>query len=188
MLSDRQAASLTDIPPMQTDEARTRQIEAHLARYQQIAREIYGIPASQARPISTRPDIAFRPSCAQILPVWEIEQTAWVWRNQILYRTSGESLATEESLSWLQNAGVCDLGAGAISIPLVPTEEVFAKLQEAISSTTAQPVGYAEQSLDGSMTTGVPITQHWELFVWAAMPILGFGLILGVLGRLELKR
>lgn len=157
---------------------RFQQIRAKLHIYQEIAQRDYGVPPRQALPVASRPEIAFRPSCYQLDPVWEPEQTAWVWDKEILYRTPGGSLASDEIFAELAAAGVCVVGSDLQKVPLVPTDEVFAKLQTAIAATTAEVDVQAPSPHPAALSP-----HQWALFVWAALPLLAWGGLIAWLGR-----
>lgn len=158
--------------------SRLSEIRSKLQIYQEIAQRDYDVPPRQALPVASRPDIAFRPSCYQLEPVWEPGETAWVWEGEVLYRTPGEALATDEKLAELAAAGVCLIGSNIRKIPLVPTDEVFAKFQEAVSAaqlgTEAQP----------APATGIDRwSNQWDLIIWAALPLLAISALVAALRR-----
>lgn len=164
-------------------DSRFQQIRAKLHIYQEIAQQDYGVPPRQALPVASQPDIAFRPSCYQLDPVWEPEQTAWVWDGEILYRTPGGSLANDEIFAELAAAGVCVVGSNLQKVPLVPTDEVFAKLQTAIAATTAEAEA---QPYSPTPTAWSP--DQWGLFVWAALPLLAIAGLMAWLSRYSVPK
>jgi len=158
---------------------RFQQIRAKLHIYQEIAQQDYNVPPRQALPVASQPDIAFRPSCSQLEPIWEPGSiTAWVWQGEVLYKTSGESLATDAAFADLAAAGVCLIGSNLQDIPLVSTDEVFAKFQQAVLATDAH--GLASPPASG---TASALQHQWLLFVWAALPLLVISALLALLGR-----
>jgi hypothetical protein len=163
---------------MTGDDSRVAQIRAQLQVYQEIAQRDYSVPPRQAFPIASRPDIAFRPSCYQLEPVWEPTQTAWVWEGEIIYRTPGSSLATEELLTELAASGVCLVGSNISKIPIVPTDEVFAKFQTAIAATQT-----AAEPPPLSMTNAQRWSNQWDLIIWLALPLLAISALLVGLSR-----
>lgn len=168
---------LKSLLTMTAIDPRFQQIRAKLHIYQEIARQDYDVPPRQALPVASRPDIAFRPSCYQLEPVWEPTQTAWVWEGEIIYKTSGGSLASDEIFADLAAAGVCVVGSNLQKVPLVPTDEVFAKLQSAIAT---PPLSASS----GTLTVGTTqlTTEQWGLFVWAALPLLAIAGLVALLG------
>jgi hypothetical protein len=140
--------------------------------YREIARQDYNVPASQAMPIASHPDIAFRPSCSQIGPVWEPEVTAWVWQGKTIYKVPGQVTATEETLLDLQASGICLTGPEAKDVPLVSTDEVFAQFKQALlthSSVTSERV------LQGSAVPPQPGI-NWGWMILAPLPMISIGL------------
>ena len=161
---------------MTAADPRVSQIRARLQIYQDIAQSEYSVPPHQALPIASRPDIAFRPSCYQLNPVWEPTATAWVWDGQILHRTPGESLATEEKLAELAAAGVCLVGSNIRKIPLVFTDEVFPVFQQAVST--------AQEQIDAQPVATVNTQRwhnRWDVIIWAALQILALSFVIAVL-------
>lgn len=157
---------------------RFQQIRAKLHIYQEIAQRDYGVPPRQALPVASQPDIAFRPSCYQLEPVWEPEQTAWLWDGKTLYKTPGGALANDEIFAELAAAGVCVVGSNLQKVPLVPTDEVLAKLQSAIAAT---PVNELAEPPASGLASLSPY--QWGLFLWAALPLLAIGGLMALLGR-----
>jgi hypothetical protein len=144
---------------------RIEQILGDIDTYQRIALEDYDVPQWQALPPASAPDIAFRPSCSQLKPVWEQGQTAWVWEAGVIYETPGQATATPETFLELQAAGVCITGSHAEDVPLVPTDDVMAKFKEQTSGAVAvipepapAPVEQVEQpaQLIQASTTALP--------------------------------
>jgi len=158
---------------------RFQQIRAKLHIYQEIAQHDYDVPPRQALPVASQPDIAFRPSCNQLEPVWEPgSSTAWVWQREILYQTAGESLATDEIFADLAAAGVCLIGSNIQDIPLVPTDEVFPKFQQAVSASAAN-----DQAAQPAAGFAIALQNQWALFVWATLPLLAIGALMAFLGH-----
>jgi hypothetical protein len=116
---------------------RIEQILTQIEIYQQVAAN-YGVPTWQALPIASNPAIAFRPNCTQIEPVWQPTDTAWVWVGQTIYTTPGQGSMGQQTALELQAAGVCITGSHAVDVPLVSTDEVFAKFTQARSNAVAQ--------------------------------------------------
>jgi hypothetical protein len=81
------------------------------------------------------PTLPFAPAVTNWSPSGKPTQTAWVWEDEILYRTPGSSLATEDVLAELAASGVCLIGSNIRKIPIVPTDEVFAKFEAAVTTT-----------------------------------------------------
>lgn len=155
---------------------RLSEIRSKLQIYQEIAQRDYDVPPRQALPVSSRPDIAFRPSCYQLEPIWEPSETAWVWNNEVLYRTPGEALATDEKLAELAAAGVCLIGSNIREIPLVSTDEVFAKFQAAVAASSA------ELAVQPTVEPGANRwSNQWDLIIWAALPLLAISAVVAFL-------
>ncbi|WP_204137577.1 hypothetical protein [Halomicronema sp. CCY15110] len=163
---------------MTADNPRIAQIRDQLQIYQAIAQSDYSVPPRQAFPVASRPDIAFRPSCYQLEPVWEPTQTAWVWEDEILYRTPGSSLATEDVLTELAASGVCLIGSNIRKIPIVPTDEVFTKFQAAVTATQV-----VEETQPMAPTNAQRWSQQWDLIIWLALPLLAISAVLVALSR-----
>ena len=163
---------------MTAADPRVSQIRAKLQVYQEIAQSDYSVPPRQALPVASRPDIAFRPSCYQLEPVWEPTATAWVWDGEILYRTPGEYLATEDKLAELAAAGVCLIGSNIRDIPLVPTEEVFSKFQQAALTSQTEIIAQPVATVDAERWSN-----RWDLLIWSALPLLAISALVVVLGR-----
>lgn len=163
---------------MTAADPRVSQIRTKLQIYQEIAQSDYSVPPRQALPVSSRPDIAFRPSCDQLEPVWEPTATAWVWEGEVLYRTPGEYLATEDKLAELAAAGVCLVGSNIRQIPLIQTDEVFPKFQQVASTsqvdTAAQPV---------TAVNAQHWSNRWDLVIWSALPLLVISTLVVAWGR-----
>jgi hypothetical protein len=168
---------------------RIEQILGDIETYQRIALEDYDVPQWQALPPASAPDIAFRPSCSQLRPVWEQGQTAWVWDAGVIYETPGQATATPETFLELQAAGVCITGSHAEDVPLVPTDDVFAKFKEQTSGAVAiipepaaAPIEQVEQPptppLPPVETASVVPGNPWSylfLIVGCGLAIAGFG-------------
>ena len=163
---------------MTADDSRIAQIRDQLQIYQAIAQSDYSVPPRQAFPIASRPDIAFRPSCYQLEPVWEPAKTAWVWEDEIVYRTPGSSLATEDVLAELASSGVCLVGSNIREIPIVPTDEVFAKFQKAVTVTQA-----VEEPEPATAPNAQRWSQQWDLIIWLALPLLALSALIAALNR-----
>ena len=116
---------------------RIEQILTQIEIYQQVAAD-YGVPTWQALPIASNPAIAFRPNCTQLEPVWQPTDTAWVWVGQTIYTTPGQGSMGQQTALELQAAGVCITGSHAVNVPLVSTDEVYAKFTQARSNAVAQ--------------------------------------------------
>ena len=116
---------------------RIEQILTQIEIYQQVAAD-YEVPTWQALPIASNPAIAFRPNCTQLEPVWQPTDTAWVWNGQTVYTTPGQGSMGQQTALELQAAGVCITGSHAVDVPLVSTDEVFAKFTQARSNAVAQ--------------------------------------------------
>jgi hypothetical protein len=167
---------------------RIEQILGDIDTYQRIALKDYDVPQWQALPPASAPDIAFRPSCNQLKPVWEQGQTAWVWDAGVIYETPGQATATPETFLELQAAGVCITGTHAEEVPLVPTDDVMAKFQAQTSGAVAvipesapAPVEQVEQPTQ-PVQAGVPAPvmpgNPWSylvLIVGCGLAIAGFG-------------
>jgi len=125
---------------------RIEQILSQIETYQSVAAD-YGVPAWHAMPIASNTAIAFRPNCSQLEAVWQGDSTAWVWDGSNIYTTPERALMTPGMALELQAAGVCITGSHAVDVPLVSTDEVFAKFTSARSgavalipdSTTSEP-------------------------------------------------
>jgi hypothetical protein len=167
---------------------RIEQILGDIETYQRIALEDYDVPQWQALPPASAPDIAFRPSCSQLRPVWEQGQTAWVWDAGVIYETPGQATATPETFLELQAAGVCITGTHAEDVPMVPTDDVFTKFQEQSSGAVAiipesapAPIEQVEQPaqpIQASTTAPVQAGSPWSyliLIVACGTALLGFG-------------
>ena len=163
---------------MTATDSRISQIRAKLQVYQEIAQSDYSVPPRQALPVSSRPDIAFRPSCYQLEPVWEPTVTAWIWDDEILYRTPGQYLATEDKLAELAAAGVCVIGSNIRKVPLVPTDEVFPRFQQIVLTSPAETVVQPVTTVDAQRWSN-----RWDLVIWSALPILAISVLLVFLGR-----
>lgn len=163
---------------MTVADPRVSQIRDQLQIYQAIAQSDYSVPPRQALPVASRPDIAFRPSCDQLEPVWESTATAWVWEDEVLYRTPGEYLATEDKLAELAAAGVCLIGSNIREISLVSTDEVFSKFQQVTSTsqveTAVQPVAIVDAQR---------WSNRWDLVIWSALPLLAISALVVVWSR-----
>jgi len=166
---------------MTADAPRIAQIRAQLQIYQEIAQSDYSVPPRQAFPIASRPDIAFRPSCYQLEPVWEPTETAWVWEGEVLYRTPGSSLATDSALAELASSGICLIGSNIRKIPLVPTDEVFAKFEAAVTATAATEA--VEESPPSTVTNAQRWSNQWDLIIWLALPLLAISAAIVALSR-----
>jgi hypothetical protein len=170
---------------------RIEQILGDIDTYQRIALEDYDVPQWQALPPASAPDIAFRPSCSQLKPVWEQGQTAWVWEAGVIYETPGQATATPETFLELQGAGVCITGTHAEDVPLVPTDDVMAKFQAQTSGAVAiipepapapveqveqpaQPVQPVQVNAGVSVVPGNPWS-YLFLIVGCGLAIAGFG-------------
>lgn len=176
---------------MKPIDPRVQQIQHQIAVYQNLAAQDYNIPAAQSLPIASRPDIAFRPSCAQIEPVWEPEQTAWVWQGETLYKTPGAKTATNEVLSNLQAAGICLADPQAQAVPLVMTDEVFTEFQElALPAhvTQAQDSQQVVSQLMQRMAVNFSLDNGWDLFVLAPMPLISLAIGIMILTRFDKKK
>jgi len=160
---------------------RIEQILSQVEVYQQVAAGDYGVPAWQALPIASNPDIAFRPHCQQLEPVWQATDTAWVWQGQTIYTTLGQGTMGQQTALELQAAGVCITGSHAVDVPLVSTDEVYAKFTNARSNAVAlisdsattepAPTATAEAPIEAS-AGGVSL---WLLGVAVVLAGLGVG-------------
>lgn len=176
---------------MKSIDPRIQRIQDQIEVYQNIALQDYNIPAAQSLPIASRPDIAFRPSCAQIEPVWEPEQTAWVWEGETLYKSPGAHTATNEVLSNLQAAGICLNEPQAQVVPLVMTDEVFAKFQKITSPANVKQPQKTQQfvgQLIQNTTTSFSLYNGWELFLLAPMPLISVAISILILNRSDKRR
>jgi sarcosine oxidase gamma subunit len=100
-----------------------------------------------------------------------------VWESEIIYKTPGESLASDEIFAELAAAGVCVIGSNLQKVPRVPTDEVFAKLQRAIAPTTPQTAGTPSSGI-------TPLSpDQWGLFIWAALPLFAIAGLTVLLSR-----
>lgn len=116
---------------------RIEQILNQIEIYQEIAAKDYNVPAWQALPIASNPDIAFRPQCTQLDAIWQATDTAWVWEGQVIHNTPGQGTMTPLTALEMQAAGVCLTGSHAVDVPLVATNEIFQDFVEATSSPVA---------------------------------------------------
>jgi hypothetical protein len=121
----------------QAIDPRIEQILSQVELYQAIALENYDVPAWQALPIASAPDIAFRPHCSQLEPVWQSSDTAWLWDGQRVHTTPDQGRMTTQTALELQAAGVCLTGSHAVDVPLVSTDEVFIQFTQAQSNAVA---------------------------------------------------
>jgi hypothetical protein len=170
---------------------RIEQILGDIDTYQRIALKDYDVPQWQALPPASAPDIAFRPSCSQLRPVWEQGQTAWVWEAGVIYETPGQATATPETFLELQAAGVCITGTHAEDVPLVPTDDVMAKFQAQTSGAVAvipepapapveqveqpaQPIQPVQAGAPAPVVPGNPWS-YLVLIVGCGLAIAGFG-------------
>jgi hypothetical protein len=170
---------------MEPVDPRVQEILSQIEAYQTIARQGYNVPTRQALPVASQPDIAFRPSCTQLVPVWEPGRTAWVWQGQTIYKVPGQAIATETSLANLQAAGICLTGPQARYVPLVATDEVLLKLPPS-AAVVAAPVAngltpVVKQCIQDIAAVAWPT--GWTLFVWAAIPMVLVGIGIGFWGR-----
>ncbi|NEQ44573.1 MAG: hypothetical protein F6K00_13825 [Leptolyngbya sp. SIOISBB] len=163
---------------MTAADPRVSQIRTKLQIYQEIAQSDYSVPPRQALPVASRSDIAFRPSCYQLEPVWEPTATAWVWEGEVLYRTPGEYLATEDKLAELAAAGVCLVGSNIRKIPLIQTDEVFPKFQQLASTSQVETAVQPIDTVDVQRWSN-----RWDLVIWSALPLLAISALVVTLGR-----
>ena len=176
---------------MESIDPQIQQIQDQIEAYQNMARQEYNVPTEQSLPIASRPDIAFRPNCAQLEAVWEAEQTAWVWEGETLYKTTGAVTATNEMLLNLQSAGICSASPHAQNVSLVMTDEVLIKLQLLKSEadvTYPQGVQQVVSQLISKTAVIFPLNNSWPLFVRAPIPMIGIAIGLIVLGRFEKRK
>lgn len=139
--------------------------------YQKIAQD-YGVPAPQALPVASNPNVAFRPRCTQLEPVWEPEQTAWVWQGTILHRVPGQAAATQSAYRDLQASGICLADPAAKEVPLVSTDTVLAQVEQALA---AEAVALADGMNSGAIANLQPGI-HWPLLVLAPFPLVSVAL------------
>lgn len=156
---------------MNAIDPRIEQILSQIEIYQAIAANDYGVPAWQAMPIASKPDIAFRPKCSQLEAIWQPTDTAWVWQGQSIHNTPGQGTMTPQTALELQGAGVCVTGSHAVDVPLVPTDSVYQEFVLATSSAVAL--------IPESSTSETTATAQTESNPAPTASILNFPLILG---------
>lgn len=114
---------------MKPIDERIEQILDNIATYQAVALEDYGVPAWQALPPASAPHLAFRPHCGQLTHTQDDTDHFWYWE--------GEGVYWKPHWEDLQVSGVCVSGSHAVDVPKIPTDEVWAKFDAALSGGAA---------------------------------------------------
>ncbi len=131
---------------------RIEAILGNISAYQATARELHNVPAWQALPPASAPDVAYRPSClTQLEPVWQDGTTDWVWEGTKIHTTPGQSTMSPQVALEHQAAGICLTGSHAVDVPLVSTDDVFTQFEQRVSSSArviaaAPPEAQPEQA------------------------------------------
>lgn len=169
---------------MKAVDPQIQQIYDDIATYQAIALETYEVPAWQALPVASRPDIAFRPSCGQLEGVWVPGGTDWLWNGEHLHSIPNRHNQIEAA-PHLQSAGICITGTHAEEVPMVPTSEVFTEFQRQVSGAVAvMPETQANVEQAGTVVqaeapTAAPAQPgiNWGALVPIAVAVIALGLL-----------
>jgi len=173
------SSAIANEPPVIDD--RIQMIYDNIEAYQQLALDEYGVPAWQALPPASRPDLAFRPACRQ-LTYGQIEgEHVWHWDGELIYRSPKILDAAD--------AGLCKRGAThAVEVPKVLTADVWSQFESAIADTGRAVAVIPEREVvevvdetpkppqEPVATTAQPSTESRQLFpfIWVGLGAVAF--------------
>jgi hypothetical protein len=158
---------------------RIEAILGNVEAYQATARELHNVPAWQALPPASAPDVAYRPRCSQLEPIWQADTTDWVWSGTNIHTTPGQSTMTPQVALEHQAAGICLTGSHAVDVPLVATDDVFSDFVRRVDGPRAIAASppEAQQEIPQAIATPAPEPGGGVPFLPAVLVAAG---ILGV--------
>lgn len=134
------------------------------------------IPSQQTLPPATAKDIAFRPSCNQLIPIqagntvfWTVTMSDGDRRELAAYKP----MSTQEAHFWLDAEGICKING--VEVPLVYVDQVPQRQVAQVTTTPEMPTGEAVQTVT-PQTQGE--TPDWlSMAIGAPFLLVGFALV-----------